>query len=86
MAEAASLARPIVASRIGGIKEFIERDEFLSDPGDPQDFARKIIWILQNKKEAFALSGSLRQKAAFTFNPQTAFSKIIGLYERLIKK
>jgi len=86
MAEAASFARPMVASSIGGIKEFIERDEFLSSSDDPQDFAKKITWVLQNKKEAFALSELLRQKAARTFNPQIAFDKLISLYERLIKK
>jgi len=85
LAEAASLGRPVVASRIGGISEFIKRKEFLAAPGDPGDFAKKIIWILENQAEAFKLAEEMRQKAVRVFDPQTTLKAIVNLYGELIK-
>jgi glycosyltransferase involved in cell wall biosynthesis len=85
MTEAASMGRPIVASRIGGISEFIEKREFLADPSEPDDFAKKIIWILENQAEAFKLAEEIRKKAIRLFHPQTALKEVINLYGGLIK-
>jgi len=52
LTEAMGLGKPIVASRIGDIPMFIKDGEngFLAEPRDSTDFARKLIWMLKEKK------------------------------------
>ncbi len=48
--ESMAFGKAIVASRIGGIPEFIKdgQNGFLAKRNDPADFAQKIVWVLQN--------------------------------------
>jgi len=85
LGEAASLGRPVVASRIGGISEFVERKEFLACPNDSDDFAKKIIWIMENQEEALKLAKEMREKAAGVFHFQSTLKAIVSLYNELIK-
>jgi glycosyltransferase involved in cell wall biosynthesis len=64
--EAMLYARPVVASRIGGIPEFIEEEKsgFLAENSDPLDFAFKITKALDDYEKAEALGRNARKKAA----------------------
>lgn len=86
LGEAASLGKPVVASRIGGIPEFVEIKEFLAVADDPNDFADKIIWILNNKDKASTLAESMRQKSSEVLRPSVIFKKLTTLYAELIGK
>jgi glycosyltransferase involved in cell wall biosynthesis len=61
LADAMSLGRPVVASRIGGIPEMVKDGEsgFLAEPKNPKDFAEKIIKILTDS----ALASRIGQQA-----------------------
>ncbi len=62
LADAMSLGKAIVASKIGGIPEMVKDREsgLLADPREPQDFAEKIIRILSD----FSFASRLGQRAA----------------------
>lgn len=54
LTEAMLCGKPIVASRIGDIPEFIKNTEsgLLAEREEPSDFSNKIVWMLKNKQEA----------------------------------
>ncbi|MCJ7829743.1 glycosyltransferase family 4 protein [Patescibacteria group bacterium] len=82
--EAMSLGRPVVASKIGATSEFIKDgfNGFLVERSKPEEFAKKIIWLLKNKKTAQEI-GEKAEKSfqmLFDFNQE---KKIIKLYTNL---
>ena len=62
--EAMARARPVVASRVGGVVELVEdgRTGYLVGPDDAPDFARAIIDVLSDRERAkrFGLEGRRR--------------------------
>lgn len=85
LVEAKALGKPIVASRIGGIPEFIRDgvDGFCVTHNQPEEFAQKIIWVLQHKNEAQAIGDKARQSTAFLYNNEPA-KEIINVYRSVI--
>ncbi|OGS20353.1 MAG: hypothetical protein A3J83_02150 [Elusimicrobia bacterium RIFOXYA2_FULL_40_6] len=62
--EAMLMGKAVVASNIGGIPEFIEnkKDGMLAKHDSPQDFAQKIIYLLENKQEAETIRANASRK------------------------
>ncbi len=83
--EAMALGLPIVASRIGGIPEFLGEGEagLLADPHRPEDFATQIINVLTNPQEAMRLRRQSRQKALLLFEEEIVGQQLLQLYEQL---
>jgi glycosyltransferase involved in cell wall biosynthesis len=50
MVEAMMLAKPVVASRLGGIPEYLRERQngYLANPYDPADFAQKAVLLLKD--------------------------------------
>lgn len=50
--EAMSVGRPVIASKVGGIPEWLEDGQtgYLVDPGNSEQIAEKVIKLLSNKK------------------------------------
>ncbi len=86
LAESMIFGKPVVASRIGGIPEFIEdaQSGFLVAPGDSYDFAKKVIWLLQNKQEAREMGKKAQETAYRLFSEEKFFDDLLGLYKKLI--
>ncbi|MBI5894323.1 MAG: glycosyltransferase family 4 protein [Deltaproteobacteria bacterium] len=86
IAEAMAKAKPIVASRIGGIPEFIEHGKsgLLASHNNPKDFAEKIIHILQDKNKAIEMGKIARQMALEIFDEDDVLNKIVKLYNKVI--
>jgi len=84
--EAMTLGRPVVASRIGGIPEFIKDGEngFLVTYNQPRQFAAKIIWLSRHKEAARKLGRNASNSVAF-FTSGNSTQKIISLYNYLLK-
>ena len=86
LVEAMALGKPVVASHIGGIPEFIEDglSGFLAEPDNPIDFAEKVIRILTNRELALAMGKSAKQKAAVLFSKEAVSEKLCELYDEII--
>ena len=83
--ESMALGKPIVASDIGGIPEFIQ-DGFnglLAKYNQPEQFAEKIVWLLKNELEA-NLIGQRAKKSIEKLLNKSQTEEIIKLYQKLI--
>lgn len=87
LTEAMAKGKPIVASRIGDIPQFIKDGEngFLADPRDPADFARKIIMILKNEKYS-ELGRRAQEDIIKICDANNIISKLKDLYDSLLTK
>lgn len=83
LTEAMASAKPIVASYIGNIPEFIEdgKTGFLADPAKPSSFADKIIWMLRNKKQAAEMGREAQKAGERIFDEDEILKKILVLYK-----
>ena len=86
LVEAMALGKPVVASDIGGIPEFVEDglSGFLAEPDNPIDFAEKVIKILTNRELALAMGRRAKQKAAVFFSKEAVLKKLCKLYDEII--
>lgn len=87
VSESMMFEKSVVASKIGGIPEFIEYEKtgLLVNPNSPQDFAEKIIYVLKNGKKMRKMEKYARKKALKIFSEKETSRKMIEIYESLIK-
>lgn len=71
--------KAIVANKVGQIKEYIEDNEsgILVDPGDIDQFAFKILQLLENKKIREKLGNNAQNRIIREFNWEKLTKKII---------
>jgi glycosyltransferase involved in cell wall biosynthesis len=85
--EAMSVGRPVIASDVGGISEWLLSGEtgFLVPPADESALAEKIITLLSDKKLLQTMSVNARRQAE-NFSIEKHAQKIEKLYEEIIKR
>ena len=83
--EAASLGRPVVASRVEWHPELIEHGVtgLLVDPDDPQDWRRAIARLLDGGSEPAAMAEALRRRYWQTYSPDAVAAEEARLYRTL---
>lgn len=88
LSEAMGLAKPIVASSIGSIPEFIRDGEngLLANPKDPLDFAKKITWMLRNRKMALEMGKKAREDVKQICDEKKILKATLNLYKSLVRK
>ena len=81
--EAMALARPIVASRVGGIPEFVEDGVtgLLVEPRDPTALARAVVRLLRDRSLATALGRSARELVRQRYCVDLMVRRVETLYE-----
>jgi glycosyltransferase involved in cell wall biosynthesis len=84
--EAFCRARPVVASRVGGIADLVqdERNGLLVEPGDTEAFADALVRILTEPALAEQLAAGAHASAEFwTTSPEEFASRVRALVERI---
>ena len=83
--EAALAAKPVVASRLGGVEELVAHGEtgLLVSPGDPVDLADGIIRVLENRELASRLGAAARERAADRFSVASHVNAVLAVYDRV---
>ncbi len=85
LVEAMALAKPIVASNIGGIPDLVThgKNGFLVPPKNPKELAKYIQILLEDeeKREKMGLAG---KEMALNFSARNMVEKIAKLYEELL--
>ncbi len=81
LVEAKALGKPVVASRIGGIPEFIKDgvDGFCVAHDQPEEFAHKVTWLLQHEHEARRIGDNARNSTKFLFSNKP-FKELTNIY------
>jgi len=77
---------PVIASRVGGIKEIINdgKDGLLIDPGDPAAIIRSIERVLADQTFCRTIKESGRQKVISYFNIKRTVDEIEEVYDHLL--
>ena len=73
--EAMSVARPVIATRVGGLPEVVEpgRTGFLISPDRPSELAHALVNLARDpaRAEELGLAGRARQRRAFSIEAMT---------------
>lgn len=84
--EALALAKPVVATRAGGIPEIIRDGEtgLLVPPEEPEQLAEALLRLLRNPQEGKKLGARGRSVVAREFNVETMTHKIADVYREVL--
>ena len=86
MLEAGYFKKPFIGSRTGGIAEFIEDgvNGFLFEPGNADDLAEKIKFVIDNPEKAKSAAEKLHKKVKKYCNCEDYFAKLTSIYDDLV--
>jgi len=86
LGESMYFGKAIVASKIGGIPEFVTDGEngLLAIPTDPSDFAKKIIKVLKDRRLMQEMGDNARKTAKCLFSEETKYRRLLNLYQSLV--
>lgn len=84
--EAMLSAKPIIASRIGGIPEIVDDGKagLLFEPGNHEDLARKIKKLWDNPELCRKMGQAGREKALREYSSEKYYSHLMAVYEKAI--
>ncbi|MFQ5895156.1 MAG: glycosyltransferase family 4 protein [Nitrospinota bacterium] len=81
-----SMGRPIVASRVGCVEEWVreEREGLLVPPGDEEALADAMERLLSRPEEARALGRAARGRAVVEFSIRVMAERLVSLYREVL--
>ncbi len=84
--EAFAAAKPVLASRIGGIPELVDEGVgALFEPASPQAIAQAVDELWEDTKKIEAMGKRARHLAETKFSPQVHVERILGIYGEALK-
>ncbi len=86
--EAGAMAKPVVASRIGGVEEVVQDGEtgLLVPPGDPNALATALSRVLTVPDLASRLGEEGYEQARRMFDAETNITQVVEVYERVLAR
>lgn len=86
--EAMAMQKAIVASDIGWAKEVITdgKEGFLVHPKNHQEFAERILQLLQNKELASLFGAHAKEKVHTFFSSELVAQKSVDYYQKVLQK
>lgn len=84
--EAMHQARPIVATRVGGIPEvLVDGVGLLVEPANPEQLCQAVVRLLSNPAAARAMGEAARQRVTKAFSQEQMIEATLGLYRRALR-
>jgi glycogen(starch) synthase len=85
--EAAALERPLIATRVGGVPDFVVDGEtgLLTPPGDVSALARAMTFMLGHPERAAAMGRAARTRAQENFRFEQVTDAFDTLYRQLAR-
>jgi glycosyltransferase involved in cell wall biosynthesis len=85
--EAMQSGKAVVASRIGGIPEYVKDGEtgFLAEYSNPAEFAKKILTLLKDNKLTRSMGRRAAESIRSFYDSARIPEKLLEIYERLVK-
>jgi len=86
--EAMMFGKPVIGSRVGGIKYQIVDGEtgYLFDPGNYKQLSEKILMLLRDPEKAKEMGRKGRERALKEFDVSRGLKEHIALYERALSR
>ena len=87
-AEASAYGLPVIASRMGGLREIVEEGVtgFLLDPSDANSFAAKVELLAENPALAKAMGEAGRQRILANFTVEKMVAEFEALFREITTK
>lgn len=87
LVEAFAHGLPVLASNLGSMTDIIKDGEtgLLFTPGDADDLARKVKWLLNNPLKAQELGENARRTFLSKYTPEQNYAELMGIYEDAIE-
>lgn len=81
--EAQAAGVPVVATRVGGIRETVVEGEtgWLVPPGDARALADRILWVLDHPEQARAVVAEAASRARERYSEQAMVERTLALYD-----
>ena len=78
--EAFACGKPVIASRLGAMAELVDdgKTGLLFEPGDSEDLAAKIRWMLKNEDACIAMGKNARKEFEEKYTAERNYSNIDG--------
>ena len=85
--EAGAMARPVIGSSIGGITEVLEDGKvgLLATPGDHEDLAKKICYLIEHREIALDMGQAGRIIAQKQFNATDHAKSVMDVYDHVLR-
>ena len=85
--EAKSYGLPVIASRIGSLKEMVDESVtgLLFEPGNAEDLAGKMKMLWENSDLCSRMGRMARQKAIYECNAEYYYDRLMAIYRKAIK-
>ena len=82
--EAFSCGVPVLAARIGALEGLVDRDRTgrLFHPGDPDDLARHVGWLLNH--DLAAMRRAARRQFECHYSAEENYARLMAIYRRAI--
>ncbi len=88
LVEAMSVETPVIASNVGALSCIVRDFEtgILTNPGNAEDLAEKILWLWKNKDERERMGKNARKEYEEKYTPEKNYHLLMDIYERAIEK
>jgi glycosyltransferase involved in cell wall biosynthesis len=84
--EAISAGLPVVTTSVGGVKDYVDRSSgFLTQKGDAEAMAERIMFLLDNDDERKKMGRAARARAVNEFDWQIVANKLKRLYQKIMR-
>ncbi|MGC2164982.1 MAG: glycosyltransferase family 4 protein [Gallionella sp.] len=85
--ESLACGTPVVSFNIGGMPDMIDHQEngYLATPFEPDDFARGLAWVIEDRVRYNALSQQARSRAVERYKLETVANRYLALYQSILK-
>lgn len=85
--EAFSQGIPVLASRLGAMKELIVEGKtgMLFEAGNGNDLAEKASWMLEHKEECKRMGGNARQTYLEQYTPEKNYAHLMNIYSEVLQ-
>jgi glycosyltransferase involved in cell wall biosynthesis len=86
--EAFACGKPVIASNLGAMAELVDEGKtgLLFEPGNSEDLAAKISWMLKNEDACIAMGKNARKEFEEKYTAEKNFQILMGIYQTVSAK
>jgi len=85
--EAFACGLPVIGSNLGAVREFVEdgRTGLLFRPGDAEDLARQVRWIIEHPDRLLLMRRAARREFEQKYTAELNYKRLAEVYEFAIR-